>query len=220
MQQRTFTGFVALAALLLFAVPAAGQGLDIGAEAGVNISDLSIEDEGEFETESTTGLRVGGVLRVGLSEVFGLQSGLYYSQKGAEAVETGLDSTLELDLDYFEVPLFLTVAIPTGPSPITPRLYAGGQLGFESTCELTSSIQGSSATVSCDEEGLNTESTDVSVVFGGGLDFAAGPGKFTVDARYDHGLTDIFAEDEGDADDLDETNKNIALSAGYLISLP
>jgi hypothetical protein len=216
MLRRLSTVLAVLAAVSLFAAPAAGQGLDIGAEAGLNISDISADD---VDTESVTGLRFGGVLRLDLGPMFGLQSGLYYSQKGTEApVE---DVTAEIDLDYFEVPLLLTLAIPTGPSPVTPRLYAGGQLAFESSCEVSATSGGVSFSADCDDPDADladTESTDFSVVFGGGLDFEAGPGKVTVDARYDHGLTDIFVDATGD--DTDEQNRNIALSAGYLISLP
>ena len=111
-------------------------------------------------------------------------------------------------------------AIPTGPSPVVPRIYAGGQLAFESSCEVSAASGGTSFTADCDspDVDLASESTDVSLIFGGGLDFEAGPGAFTVDARYDHGLTDIFVDPTGT--DSDQNNRNIALSAGYLISLP
>lgn len=212
----TSTGLTALAALFFLAAPAVGQGVDIGVEAGLNVSDIDIEGS-EADTESLTGFRAGGVLRLGLGSMFGLQSGLYYSQKGAEVPLQ--DGPAELELNYFEVPLVLTIAVPTGPSPVTPRLYAGGQVGFESSCKISDAETGVSLSEDCDDpEGLESESTDFSLILGGGLDFAAGPGKITVDARYDHGVTDIFVV-SGDAGE-DETNRNIALSAGYLISLP
>lgn len=209
----TSTGLTALAALFLFSAPAVGQGVDIGAEAGLNVSDIDIEGS-DVDTESVTGFRAGGVLRLSLGPTFGLQSGLYYSQKGNV---TPLENvSAEFELDYFEVPLVVTFAVPTGPSPVTPRVYAGGQLGFQTSCQITSDL----GTDDCDEPDvdIDSESTDASLIVGGGLDVAAGPGKITVDARYDHGVTDIFIV-SGNAG-VDETNRNIALSAGYLFSLP
>lgn len=64
--------------------PAGAQGLHIGAEAGLNVSDLSIESDGdEAETSTQVGLRVGGVLRYDFSPVLGFQTGASFSQKGA-----------------------------------------------------------------------------------------------------------------------------------------
>lgn len=210
----------ALVALVVLAPSAAGQGLDIGAEAGINVSDLTVEDdEGNTETETRTGLRVGAVLRWGFSPLLGLQTGGYYSEKGATAVEAGTD--LGIDLAYVEVPLLLTVSIPTGPSPLTPRLYAGPQVAFETSCELAGSSGPFSVSSSCEDAvdegiGLDPASTDLSVVLGGGLDLSAGPGALTVDARYDLGLSDIneFEGTEG------LKNRAFSVSAGYLIGLP
>lgn len=219
MTPRASTGPLALSALLLFTAPAAGQGLGIGAEAGINVSDVSFE--GEAETESNTGLRVGGVLRLGLSSVLGLQTGAYFSEKGTTDV-TEPDVDIDLDLSYVEIPLLLNVRIPTGPAPVTPRLYAGPQLALETGCDISATGDGASATTSCDEasqEGdleVDTKSTDLSVVFGGGLDIAAGPGAITLDARYDLGVSDINELETG----TDFENRSLSVAAGYLFTLP
>jgi len=209
----------ALAALLVLAPPAAGQGLEIGAEAGLNLADLSVEDdEGNTETETRTGLRVGAVMRWSFSSLLGLQAGGYYSEKGATAVEAGTD--LAIDLTYVEVPLLLTLSVPTGPSPLAPRVYAGPQIAFESSCDLEGTSGPVSVSTSCEqaaEEGIGLDpATDVGLVFGGGLDVAAGPGAFTLDARYDLGLVDI--NDFEGTEDL--KTRTFSVSAGYLIGLP
>lgn len=221
MKPGSFVGPAVLAALFVLAVPAAGQGLDIGAEAGINVSDLSVDAAGSDETETSTGLRVGGVLRLDLGPMFGLQTGVYYSEKGAtDPGDPDVDTNLELT--YVEAPLLVTLEIPTGPSPVSPRFYAGPQVAFESGCDISVVGDGSSVSLSCDEarqQGdfeIDTRSADFSVVVGGGIDLAAGPGAFTVDARYDLGLSDINDFDGG----AELTNRNLAFSAGYLISLP
>lgn len=204
-------GLAALAALALLTAPAAGQGLGLGVEAGVNFADFDVDAPTEVNTESVTGLRVGGVLRLGMGSVFGLQSGLYYAEKGTE---TSLENVTgaEFELSYFEVPLYLTLTIPTGPSPITPRIYAGPQLAFETSCDLA--ITGG-ATRDCDEgDTFDSESTEFSGAVGLGLDLDAGPGVFTVDARYVRGFTDIDT-----TGDTEVNNTALALSAGYVIGL-
>lgn len=220
LSRRAAAATTALAALLLLAVPAAGQGLDLGAQAGVNISDLSQVDEAGGETESITGFRVGGVVRLGLGGAFGLRSGIHLTRSGARSTETdpfpGAGFNGELRLTRLEVPLAVSLAVPTGGSLLTPRLYAGGQVAFELDCEV--------ADLDCDDPADTlfgeTETTSFSLVFGGGIDFAAGPGKITLDARYDHGLTDVIDDSELRQVGGDQRTRNIALSAGYLIGLP
>lgn len=209
MLRRSSTGIAVLAALFLFAAPAAGQGLGLGVEAGLNFSNFDVEGA-EVDTESVTGLRVGGVLRLGMGSLFGLQSGLYYAERGTETpIEDVTDG--EFSLNYFEVPLFLTLTIPTGPSPITPRIYAGPQVAFETSCE----VSAADVSVDCDDgDFFERESTEFSGAVGVGVDLDAGPGALTVDARYVRGFTDIDS-----TDDAEVKNTVLALSAGYVIGL-
>ena len=135
-------------------------------------------------------MRPGAGLGLDLGPMFGLRSGTSYSQKGASAPDGAGGLAATLDLAYLEVPLLVSVHIPTGPSPVMPRLYAGGSANFELSCDQV--VEGEQEfSQSCEDAGLSTESTDFGLLFGGGLDVRAGPGAFTVDARQDLGLTDI-----------------------------
>lgn len=211
MSHRITSTFCALAALALLAAPASGQGLGLGVEAGVNFADFDVEAPGEVDTESVTGLRVGGVLRAGLGSVFGLQSGLYYAEKGSETPFEEVPEA-EFSLSYFEVPLYLTLSIPTGRVPVTPRIYAGPQVAFETSCDLSLTGGG---TRDCDQSGVfERESTEFSGVVGVGIDLDAGPGAFTVDARYVRGFTDL----DSNQPDTEVKNTVLNVSAGYLFS--
>lgn len=213
MLRRATTAVISLAALVALAVPAAGQGLGIGAEVGVNFADFDVDAPGEVDTESVTGVRAGGVLRAGLGPVFGLQSGLYYAEKGTRTPIEDIPEA-EFALSYFEVPLFLTVTIPTGPSPLTPRLYAGPQVAFETGCDLSATDGGTTISSDCDEADVfERESTEFSGAVGVGIDLDAGPGAFTVDARYVRGFTDLDSRQS----DTDVKNTALAISAGYVI---
>lgn len=208
--------------LLAGAGPAHAQGLSLGVEGGATFADLDVSD-GDADLGSQTGFRVAGVARYGFGGMFGVQTGVGYSQKGAED-DTDPTATTNIDLSYIEVPVLLTLDIPTGPAPVSPRLFAGPQVSFESTCELGIESGGTSVNVDCDdpsvgEAALDTKSTDVSLVFGGGLDFGlGGPLSVTLDGRYDLGLTDI--NDVEDATAVEVKNRTFAVSAGLLLALP
>lgn len=211
--------FVSLG-LMAGSSPAQAQGLALGAEAGATFADFDAS-EGDADLGSRTGFRVAGVLRYGFGGVWGVQTGVGYAQKGAED-ESLPDVTSTIELAYIEIPAFLTLDIPTGPSPLNPRLFAGPQISFESSCEISSEGEGVSATVDCDAEELgafDTKSADFSLVFGGGLDFGlGGPLALTLDGRYDLGLTDI--NDIEGAESVEIKNRTFAISGGVLLRLP
>lgn len=215
---RKFFSLATVTCLALFFAfqPLDAQGVGIGFEAGLNVSDLSVDsDVNGTEFDAETGFRAGGVLRYDFAPVIGLQTGASFSEKGASSEDDVGTSAIELD--YLEVPLLLQLNIPTGPAPVNPRLFAGGTFNFELACDLTASAEGVTAEGECEENGLDTKSTDVGFLFGGGLDFPAGPGAFTVDLRFDLGLSDI--NDVADSPN-ELKNRNFQATAGYLISLP
>lgn len=209
-------------ALLAVAGPAQAQDLSLGAEAGVTFADFDVSED-DADLGSRTGFRVAGVLRYGFGGMWGIQTGVGYAQKGAED-ESAPDFTSTFELAYIEIPAFLTLDIPTGPSPLNPRLFAGPQVSFESSCEISGEGEGVSATVDCDAEelgefGFDTKSADFSLVFGGGLDFGlGGPLALTLDGRYDLGLTDINDIDEAAATEI--KNRTFSVSGGVLLRLP
>lgn len=215
---RVLGAIVATAALLASAGPAHGQGLALGVEGGPTFADFSVSD-GQAELGSNTGFRVAGVIRYGFGGPLGIQTGVGLSQKGASAS----DQDVDYDLSYVEVPLLLTATIPM-PSPVSPRVYGGGQVGFESTCEISADTQALSGTFDCTaqelgEAALATRSTSFGLVFGGGLDFdVSGPVAITVDGRYELGLSDI--NDVADPDPAEVRNRSFSASAGILLSLP
>lgn len=209
---------VTVLSLFLAFQPLDAQGVGIGFEAGLNVSDLSVDSDGngtEFDAE--TGFRAGGVLRYDFAPVIGIQTGASYSQKGA-AFENDGGTSQDIELEYLEVPLLLQLNIPTGPAPVNPRLFAGGTVNIEIACNSTQADEESECSVAqVAGQDFEPKSTDVGFLFGAGLDFPAGPGALTVDLRFDLGLSDI--NDVADNPN-DLKNRNFQATAGYLISLP
>lgn len=205
--------------------PVQAQGIAIGVEGGASFADLHVSGA-STQLGHRTGYRVAGVLRFGFAGPFGLETGVGLVQKGAVATpaQTGLTSNVDFNLNYVEVPLLLTLGIPTGPFPLHPRVFAGPQVGFRSTCSLSGTISGVSASVDCGGGSLgpasfDTNSTDFGLVFGGGLDFPlAGPLAFTVDGRYDLGLSDI--QPSGSSSTTSTKNRSFLISGGVLLHLP
>jgi hypothetical protein len=221
---RTATGLCAAVltfGLVAMATPVEAQGLAVGVEGGATFSNFSVSGS-TVNLSNRTGLRLAGVVRYGFG-LLGLESGLVMAQKGAvePASVTGLSSDLAFHVNYIEVPLLLTLQIPTGPAPIHPRVFAGPQVGFQNTCSLSASITGVTGSVACDSPTFGTtsltNSTDFGLVFGGGLDFPlGGPLALTVDGRYDLGLSNI----NGVSGTGSMKNRSFTVSGGILFAVP
>jgi len=219
---------VMCAAVLAFGLaftarPIQAQSIALGVEGGATFSKFHVGNTtSDVSLNNQTGLRIAGVLRVGLGGLLGLESGVGLTQKGATAPpsETGLTTDVDFNVDYVTVPLLLTLGIPTGPSPVHPRLFAGPQVGFQSNCSVSVQDATGSASTDCDASNLiQTNNTDFGLVFGGGLDFGlGGPLALTVDGRYELGLTDI--NDTPDPSPSTIRNRSFVVSGGLLFRLP
>ena len=192
----------ALLLTLTMAVPASAQTI-LSLRGGVNFASLSGDDvEG---LDSRTGIHVGAAVLFPLSETLGLQVGGLYSQKGAEASEGGVTAAIELG--YFEVPVLLRYAFPSGGAA-SFHLLAGPSVGFEVGCTISGSSGSESASIDCSDAELDTKSVDFGLTGGLGLDFQASESVIiTVDGLYGLGLANI-------AQDGDAKNRVFMLQAG------
>lgn len=185
-----------LVALILTAVMIqhanAQSPVSFGLKAGLNISNLHGSD---LEPDAKTGLLLGGVLDINLPAApFGIESGVYYSQKGAETEDT--DFTYKLKLDYIEVPVLAKFQLGP-PGPITPSLSVGPYLGFNVNAEQEISGDGGSATDDISDEISGTEFGGIASV---GLDFNLGLTKLNATARYSYGFTSVWDDSDMDSD--------------------
>jgi hypothetical protein len=183
---------VAVALLALcFAMPSTSPAqVTLGLKAGLNVSDLDIEDaEGSpVDVVSRTGFVGGAYLQAGLGSVLTLQTEALSSPKGGS--RTVSDRTVSLDLTYIDVPVLLLVRVPAGDSAIWPVLYAGPVFSWETRCR----IRDAGEAVDCaafEEEPLETKSPDVGMAFGGGFEIFMGSFTLQLEARYNLGLTTI-----------------------------
>lgn len=214
---RTLTGVLAGSALAVaLAVPAYGQGIDLGLRAGMNLAKIA-GDEATIdgvEPSNRSGFTVGAFARLGIAPSFAIQPEVLYSQKGADYEEQG--ATITFDLGYVDVPVLAVFSPPAGGAmAFRPVLMAGPVLSFRTGCEVTGQMEGVSATVDCNDFGAELKGTDIGLLFGGGAGMGLGPGMLHVDARYGMGLTSV--DDSGDAADM--KNRLISLTVGYSFHL-
>ncbi len=208
---RRLCAFLIAGALVAAAAQGAEAQMRIGAKGGLTFSTVSFDPEDE-DTQTLLGFAGGGEVQIPLgASGVSLQPELLYVRKGVEFDEGG-GATSKFKLDYIEIPVLLRYDIPA--AAVTPFLYAGGSVGFEASCKAEGEDGSISIDVDCEDVDVDTESTDFGVLFGGGIGFAAGPGRLFVEGRYNIGLVDVDAS-EG----LEAKNRSGAVMLGYSVSL-
>jgi hypothetical protein len=171
--------------VVLFVLLLAGSlcAQSMGLKGGLNFANLTGDDSGD--PDSKLGFAFGGFYTHPMTETFFIQPELLFTMKGAKDEFTYSGSTYDVsyNLNYIELPILAKMCFPM--DSFTPNLFLGPALAFNM-----------SATVEVDDESDDIEDVkamDFGLIFGGGADF----GKFTVDARFNMGLTNIF-DVEGD----------------------
>ena len=199
----------------LAVAPATAQ--TIGFKIGPTFSKLDA-DESEGAVETLTSLGGGGFVRFGFAGL-ALQLELLALTKGAEQTFTDPDLgdvTVELKLNYIEIPLTAMFAFGSGP-----YVFAGPSVAFEIGCNVDIDIgDGDSFSGDCDDDDADVavarKSTDFSLVGGAGFEFPAGPGRILIEGRYIYGLTNI--NDDPDVTS-DAKHRTWFVGAGYSIPI-
>ena len=146
-------------------------------KGGVSIATVS-EDDPEIAVDSRNGLHAGGVVSVGLTQTFSIQIEGLFSQKGFgfDLSELGVEAMGGLELEYVEILILAKVKLATGR--VSPHVFAGPAIAFETGCTFAVAVEGVSTDVDCDEieDEFARKSVDVGAIFGGGLEIEAGPG--------------------------------------------
>jgi hypothetical protein len=216
-QHRCFWGeTILLVSLLgLATVPAMGQGISLGFRGGLNSATESFSGDAGVDIKSRTTFHLGGIVSIGIQETFALQIEGILSKKGFAFDEAGVAGAFEVS--YLQIPILAKVIVPTPPtSPVTPHFFAGPNLGFEVSCNVTGEGGGVSVSVECDEGGLETKALDFGLLFGGGLSIGKGPVSFLVDVAYDFGLSNID-DTSGSSDTI--RNRTFMASVGLMFPI-
>lgn len=178
--------------------------INLGLKGGLNFANISSDDD----LDSRTGFHAGLVLDFSLPALpLGVESGLYYTQKGAEFTEEGI--TVTGKLDYIEVPLLAKINVGLS-GPISPHVVIGPYAAYNVNAE----FEASSGSVSFSED-LSDDTSDLD--FGGiaglGADFNLGVTKVNVSARYSFGFSNI---NDSEFEQDDESHRIFMISAGIM----
>lgn len=159
---------------LLIAGSVTAQHVNIGIKGGLNV--YNVRESNNTDISSRAGYHLGLMGHLHLTDQFGMQPEVVFSTQGAKYNMSGANSTLKLN--YVNVPVMFQYMFNNGF-----RLQAGPQLGF---------------LLNANSVANNNNSTDFKTNYKT-IDFGVGLGVgyvnpatgFGVDARYNHGLSDI-----------------------------
>ena len=174
----TFAAIVALPSIAAAQTP-----VSVGVKAGANFAKLKF-DEDDSDNDAVKNL-VGAVAGLFVSKAItdsvGIRAEGLFSQKGAK-FEGGTDDDDKINLTYIDVPVLLTVG-PSSSGSARFNVFTGPQVSFKTKAELESS----GVSLDFDDQ---VKSTDFGWVLGVGVE----SGRFTADARYTLGLSNIAKE--------------------------
>jgi hypothetical protein len=199
MNRRQIVSIAAAALLVAALVPASAsaQSFQVGAKGGINIASISWSNQDPKPAiSSRTGGIIGGYVAKD-GKKMGLAVEVLYSQKGAhlDFSSTGIIDTIDLKLDYVEIPVLFRFNIPNDKTVI--HIYAGPVFAFSVKDEIEETFrtttQTTPATVTTDDAGA--KSSDTGIAIGAQVDVH----KFLVDVRYNWGLMDVV-KDPGPGD--------------------
>ena len=156
--------------LLLVSTASFAQHFELGAKAGVNISNFSgASNEADLKAKSLIGFHAGGFVSLFLGNNFAIQPEVLLSTQGAKVEQTG--SKTDYKLTYINVPVMLKFRSNGGF-----YLEAGPQIGFK----VNEKVDGTSEDFA--------KSTDLSIAGGLGYHSPIGLG---IGARYTAGLSKL-----------------------------
>jgi len=144
-----------------------------GIKGGINWANLTGEDT--ENTDTATLYTVGGFAVLNLSSKTKLRPEVLYTKKGYDANFLGM--SFDARLTYLEIPILFQHNLPSRNRDNVANVFIGPALGFL--------LSAKAAGIDVKNQ---TESTEVSLHFGGGTTINR---KFTMDVRYSLGLTSI-----------------------------
>lgn len=156
---------VVVLAFIGFASPAGAQGIKFGPTFATFSSDA-------LDFNNRTGIHAGLFFGGSRKKVVGLQGEFNWLRKKTETA-----AGQEIRIDYLQVPVLLRV---NGGSSSSSGFAAYGIVGPAFDMKIADEVEGFTL-----DDGF--EGADVSLVFGGGVEFA----RIIVEARYDKGLRRI-----------------------------
>ncbi|HPS65900.1 MAG TPA: porin family protein [Ignavibacteria bacterium] len=203
-----FTAFMMLSAIS----QGYSQNLRIGPKIGVNFAN-TFEDP-SYNSSNRTGLIIGGVLDIRISDEFYIQPEAEYIMKGNQFTN-GIGNTVKYKLDYIQFPVYFKFRFPITGSSLHPFILGGPTFGFNVNAQSEESNRTTSVTTDISSD---IESMDVGLDIGGGLEFPIAPNaSMYVSLMYGAGISNVVKSTDFYYNNL--KNYSIKLQAAVLFGL-
>lgn len=163
--------FLGIAMIMLLPCTANAQEINIGIKGGLNLYNIA----GSDLFKSKAGINFGLLGHIHLNEQFALQPEIFYSGQGAKFGNTDY----KLKSDYINVPVLLQYMFDNGF-----RLQAGPQVGF---------LVNAKSRIDNVKTDVKNDFKNIDLGLSLGVSYIHPATGFGVDARYNHGLTNINA---------------------------
>ena len=170
---------------------AAAQQVSGGVKAGLALADLPNVLEAGDSTSLRTGVAVGGFLSVRFGDGFAIQPEVLYTQKGVRIADNTAQGAV--NLDFVDVPVLARYTFGKGKA--RGFVLGGPSFDFKTRAKVNFTSDGRS-----EEEDISSdvETFEFALVFGGGVEI----GRFTVEARWSEGLTNLLKDSTGDPENI------------------
>jgi opacity protein-like surface antigen len=190
--------------------------VSLGIRGGVNFGDASLDPDlpsGQSKSMRTA-IAAGGYAEFGVAEGLFITGEVLYAQRGIKVsgTEGGVRFEGTAKLDYFYVPLSLKYKFKVPDSKVTPYIFGGPSLAFNSKAEVEIEAQGQTVTEDIKDQ---TESTDLAAHIGAGIEIEASSDVSVLfDGRYSLSFSDASKEA-----DQKIKGRNIMVLAGVKFKL-
>ena len=212
---------ILLASVLIFMASFSYAQLGFGIKGAVTMSNITT-DIAEIEEAAQTGFQFGGFVRIG--DKWHLQPEAYFSMKNGQfkfdfdEVDPGDPlNTLTKSVNYtttlntIDIPVLIGYKL-LDPPLMNVRLQAGPVASIVTSKKFKIEVDGVEQSVD-DDEGDIFKDMNWGLQFGAGVDFL----MFTVDLRYEIGLSNMYNKPEGAIEDQTFKNNVFFLSVGWKI---
>jgi len=159
-----------------------------GVLTGFSVADVK---GNAFVSEARRGISFGLAVGVKLPWVLpynigtGIETGIYFAQKGFENPSPDFLNAETIEFDYMEVPVLAKFSYPLF-GEVSPYLLMGPALGFNVSAER---VRADGSRADLDDQ---TSSTDLSLILGGGVDVKLNRQVLSFQAKGGFSFSDVF----------------------------
>lgn len=214
MKKSTILFVLILGAVLLLLFTPAISADQFGVKGGVNFSYLSNAKLLDLELSGVdipeyAATKVGGsagiFYKIDINRFLAIQPEIYFSMRGGRFTFTGIGS-LDVDLNFIEIPILLKLRLPLRPGKFSTHLFAGPFVAFGTS----SGLQVEISRIGSFSTDLDREN-DSGLVLGVSLESIPAPGRGSIifETRLILGMNRLFGEN------FDIKNISAALMVGY-----